>query len=207
MKKFLSMALALAMAAALAVPAMATSGTAETITTSGGALDDLNDKAEIDVTAKVTTSGGGVEVTHGYYVVISWTDAEIGIKGSTSKTTYTWDGSTKAYTVGGGNTSYSLDESDKTVTINVLNQSDVAVKVGASYAAKDGNGTQATFTGTTDSLASIVTFETDGAPTKTAWNTASDVFNSTDVVATITDIGTVESSGQIGTITVTISAA
>ena len=205
MKKFLSMALALAMAAALAVPAFAADTSPKTIGPKAALTAD--DKAEIDVTAKVTTSGGGVEVTHGYYVVISWTDAEIGIKGSTSKTTYTWNGSAKAYTVGGGSTSYSLDESDKTVTINVLNQSDVAVKVGASYAAKDNNGTQATFTGTTDSLASIVTFETDGAPTKAKWDTESDVFKSTDVVATITNIGTVESSGQIGTITVTISAA
>ncbi len=204
MKKFLSMALALAMAAALAVPAMATSGTAETITTSGSALDNLNDKAEISVTADVSsTSTDTAPIV--YYVVVDWTTKSPKWEKGTT-VTYTWNGATKAYT---SDSSSSTDKTAGSVEVTVTNYSNANVTATLAYAQENISGVTGawtddeTYSSSGSTIATIVS-RTDF--TKTSYS--ADTFNSAKYQCTLTPGDTTPTNGAvIGKVTVNISAA
>ena len=170
MKKFLSMALALAMAAALAVPAMAADDSTKqlddtAITAEGGG------KAEIAVTANVTSTPGPDTIVNVYAAKITWTTTSgvytmAGSKGDK----YTWVPASKSYQKGTGageSGSTAGTTTPAAVNITVENQSDKAIHAEATFTAMNGSGNFAT--GVTTS-ANVTTIVTEGTHNTTAYS-------------------------------------
>ena len=159
MKKFLSMALALAMAAALAVPAMADDSPKQldnaAITAEGGG------KAEIAVTAKVTSESGNDIIVNVYAAKITWmTTPGVYTMAGSNGDKYTWVPASKSYhkdTGAGESGSTAGTTTPAAVNITVENQSDKAIHAEATFAPANGSGRFATNVTTSADVATIVT--------------------------------------------------
>lgn len=193
MKKVLSFVLALVMVLALSVTAFAANGIPNT-----GDGEFPGSRDDIDITASFTDNKD--VVNHKYHVTVAWNTTG-SISYTKGYTTYTWNpGETKYESTV---TDAKWDVQNASIAITVTNRSDGAIKAVCGEPVEKTNGT-ATITGIYDSAsegtlslgsAAGETYTAPGAPvTKTA------TYSITDVT------GSIDKSGTIATITVTVSA-
>lgn len=189
MKKFLSAVLALAMMAAMAVPAFAAEDPIKTLP--GSATQDV--PAEY---VPGTDNKDNVEVV--YYVTVDWT-VDSTLKYSDGETTYTWNAIGMQYESETENKGWS---GDATVTIKVTNQSNAAVTATASWAEEGEIEADCDFTNNAAEIGSAAAGVDIVAG---ATGTAKDA-TITAKVATPTAGTIAENDATVGTITVTIAA-
>ena len=154
MKKFLSMALALAMAAALAVPAFALE---EVVVSNATSIAEAGVLASKDVTVTVTTgSSGPNKIVNRYYVTIEWATINPTYKtAGSSGTTYTWDGSAMKYQTSDADNATASSSTNGAISAKIYNRSDLAIKVSAAWEAKNGSGATWGGTGTEETVAAV----------------------------------------------------
>lgn len=198
MKKVTSLLLALVMALALAVPAFAD----QRALTS----DEVTGETSQDVTAEYTTTPNGAK--HAYHVTVTWGEAPkftYNYKG----TEYTWQPGTLNYkATGTTGTEGWVGETTKTVSLKVMNSSDMAVLCSAE-AAKDVSQTNNDFTITyskTATAASAITIAKDKSAadyTDVNSGTAQECILNDNITVTGTPT---KNATKLGTITLTLSA-
>lgn len=194
MKKVLSFVLALVMVMALSVTAFAANGTPNT---GEGVFPGSRD--DIDITASFTDNKD--VVVNKYHVTVTWNTTG-SISYTKGYTTYTWNPDDTKYTPAVTDAKWNVQNAS--IEITVTNRSDGAIKAECGAPVDKTNNT-ATITGSYDSTsngtlslgsAAGKTYTEQGAPvTKTA------TYSITDVT------GSIDKSGTIATITVTVSAA
>ena len=208
MKKFLSMALALAMAAALAVPAMAAPETVvDNVEGPKDAGTVLYTSGAQNVTATVTQGSDGVQkITNVYYVTVEWktnTAGKYRLAGSAT-TNYKWNPGTKTYDTNGSDEGASATASAPSITVEVTNGSDKDITAELAYVASTsgtGSGFASSAT-TSNTVATIVTNGINGGAAYTA------DFNKITLGGDIDFApSTVMTNETIGTVTLTIKAA
>lgn len=185
MKKILSIILVLSLVFALGTTAFATNGSWNGTTHTGNTAT---------VTATYVDGSAGGNAGNIYSVKLTWTDVSVSYKGAEGAT-YTWNPESLKYESSGGS---DAAWSDGTVKIGVENRSNAAITATATYAATSSE--TLTFDAALDLGSAAVR---DGNAISYSDTTTTGTAQSGTITGTMG--GSIAESGELGTITVTIT--